>query len=82
MNAGGGRYRLDLAYPDLRIAIELDDKATHLTDKAFEDDRIRENRLKLAGWLVLRYTWERLLNEPDVIVREVREAVDRRSCAA
>ncbi|MEY2453062.1 MAG: hypothetical protein QOD92_2636 [Acidimicrobiaceae bacterium] len=75
-------YRLDLAYPDAMVAIELDDKESHLTDKAFEEDPVRENRLKLAGWLVLRYTWDRLINEPNVIVDEVREALRVRSCAA
>ena len=82
VKAGGADYRLDLAYPDVLVAIELDDKETHLTDKAFEEDPVRENRLKLSGWLVLRYTWDRLVTEPEAIVREVREAVRSRSCAA
>ena len=78
----GANYRLDLAYPEALVAIELDDKDSHLTDKAFEEDPIRENRLKLAGWLVLRYTWDRLVDEPNVIVEEVRAALRSRSCAA
>ncbi|MEY2431702.1 MAG: hypothetical protein QOC92_1427 [Acidimicrobiaceae bacterium] len=82
VKVGGASYRVDLAYPEAKVAIELDDKESHLTDKAFEEDRIRENRLKLAGWLVLRYTWDRLINEPNVIVDEVREALRSRSCAA
>jgi very-short-patch-repair endonuclease len=82
VEAGGGRYRVDLAYPDALLAIELDDKETHLTDKAFEEDPIRENRLKLAGWLVLRYTWDGLVTDPNVIVGEVRAALRVRSCAA
>ena len=82
VNASGRRYRVDLAYPDQLIAIELDDKETHLTDKAFEEDPIRENHLKLAGWLVLRYTWDRLLADPNAIVEEVRLALHSRSCAA
>jgi hypothetical protein len=75
-------YRLDLAYPEAMIGIELDDKQSHLTDEAFEADPVRENRLKLAGWLVLRYTWDRFLNEPNAIVDEVRAALLSRSCAA
>lgn len=78
----GANYFLDLAYPDSMLCIELDDKESHLTDLAFESDRIRENRLKLAGWLVLRYTWDRLLDEPEVIVREVRAVLLTRSCVA
>jgi hypothetical protein len=82
VRVSGANYRLDLAYEDLKIAIELDDKETHLTDAAFESDPIRDNRLKLAGWLVLHYTWERLITDPEGIVQEVREAVRTRSCAA
>ena len=78
----GHPYRLDLAYPDVKVAIELDDKGSHLTDAAFESDPIRENRLKLEGWLVLRYTWDRLVTDPDAILREVRSALHSRSCAA
>jgi predicted transcriptional regulator of viral defense system len=46
------------------------------------EDPVRENRLKLAGWLVLRYTWSRLIDEPNAIVDEVRDALLSRSCAA
>jgi len=79
---GGAKYILDLAYPELKVCIELDDKGSHMTDLAFESDRIRENQLTLAGWLVLRYTWDRLVSEPDVIVAEVRAALRLRSCVA
>ncbi|HET6951615.1 MAG TPA: type IV toxin-antitoxin system AbiEi family antitoxin domain-containing protein [Acidimicrobiales bacterium] len=71
---GPGTVRVDLAYPALRIAVELDGKETHHTDRAFEDDRVRDNRLRLAGWTVLRYTWQRFTTEPAAIVAELRAA--------
>jgi hypothetical protein len=75
----GRCYRIDLAYPELKIAIELDGRATHLVEDAFEADRVRQNRLELAGWLVLRYTWQRFLEDPAAIVDEVRRAIAARS---
>jgi hypothetical protein len=66
--------RVDLAYPDLRIAIELDGRQHHLTARAFERDRARQNRLELEGWLVLRYTWRQYLSAPGGIVAEVASA--------
>ncbi len=53
---GDHRYRIDLAYPDLRIAIELDGWAVHGTRGAFDHDRARGNELALAGWTLLRFT--------------------------
>jgi very-short-patch-repair endonuclease len=57
------------------VAIELDGKESHLTDVGFESDRVRDNRLRLAGWTVLRYTWRRLTAEPEQVVAEVRAAL-------
>lgn len=71
--------RVDLAIPRLRIAIELDGKRDHLTTRAFERDRARQNRLELEGWLVLRYTWKQFIETPDRIVAEVLAAVAVRS---
>jgi very-short-patch-repair endonuclease len=75
----GVRYRVDAAYVDRRIAIELDGKESHQTEKAFEGDRVRDNRLEIDGWVVLRYTWRRFTTEPDEIVAEVRAALATRA---
>lgn len=53
----GRQAFIDLAYPGLRIAIELDGWDTHGIRSAFEQDRIRANDLVLLGWTVLRFTW-------------------------
>jgi hypothetical protein len=76
----GARYRLDAAYVAEQVAIELDGKESHLTDAAFEGDRVRDNRLSLAGWQVLRFTWRRFTAEPDVVVAEVAAAVTAARC--
>lgn len=79
-----GRFvaRVDLAYPELRIAIELDGKRDHMTGRAFEHDRARQNRLELEGWLVLRYTWKQFVETPDRIAAEVLAAIAGRRRAA
>jgi very-short-patch-repair endonuclease len=71
--------RVDLAYPDLKIAIELDSKRHHLTSQAFEKDRTRQNQLELLGWIVLRYTWRQYVDSPTLLIAEVRAAVDSRA---
>lgn len=50
-------YHADLAFPLLRLIVELDGFEFHSTRTAFENDRIRQNALVTAGWQVLRFTW-------------------------
>ncbi len=75
VRAADGRFiaEVDLAYPELRIAIELDG-GVHRDREVFERDRPRQNRLVLEGWTVLRFTWDTLVRHPERIVAEVRAA--------
>ncbi len=75
----GWVYRLDLGYPELMIAIEADGFAVHGRREAFESDRARQNRLSAAGWLVLRFTWRQICEQPDMVCRTIRDAIRRRS---
>ncbi len=56
VSVGTRRYRIDLAYPDGKIAIEIDGWEYHRSRSAFDDDRNRANDLVVAGWHVLRFT--------------------------
>lgn len=55
-----GRFlaQVDLAYPQRRLAIELDSVRWHHNRESFVGDRRRRNRLQAAGWDVLNFTWE------------------------
>jgi hypothetical protein len=74
-----GKYRVDMAFPLWKIAIELDGRDPHAREKAFELDPIRRNWLEVRGWMVLNITWDRLINDPAGIVAELREAIALRS---
>lgn len=65
---------VDLAYPGLRIAIELDG-GVHRKAEVFERDRPRQNGIVLEGWIVLRFTWKQLVEHPEEIVASVRSAI-------
>jgi very-short-patch-repair endonuclease len=56
VSVGNCRYRIDLAYPEFKIAIEIDGWEYHSSRSAFDDDRSRANDLVVAGWQVLRFT--------------------------
>jgi hypothetical protein len=54
--AGGRRYRIDLAYPDLGVGFELDGWEAHGSRNGFEGDRRRGNDLALHGWRIYHFT--------------------------
>jgi hypothetical protein len=60
--------RVDLAYPDLRIAIEYDG-LWHAGRRAFLDDRRRLNRLTAAGWVVVHVTVDDLRDPRRLLAR-------------
>jgi very-short-patch-repair endonuclease len=78
-----GRFvaEVDLGYEDLKIAIELDGRI-HLDEEIWERDLPRQNDLLLLGWIVLRFTWRRFTQRPDLVAAEIREAIEARRRAA
>ncbi len=67
----GRRYYLDLAYPDLKVAVEYDG-ADHRTQQRARRDLEREAALVSAGWRILRFDAYVVLFAPERIVAEVR----------
>ncbi len=73
------RRRIDFAYVDEKIAIELDGFAHHGRKSVFDDDRRRQNLLVLDGWLVLRFTWHDVTKKPEGVVAILRQALRDRA---
>lgn len=53
---GGRTFRIDLAYPEQKLAIELDGWEFHRSRTAFDSDRSRANLLVAQGWTLIRFT--------------------------
>lgn len=72
-----GRWiaRVDLAFPELRIAVEYDGRAVHEREDVFARDRQRQNDLVRAGWTVLRFTAVDLRSGAAEVVRQVLAVV-------
>jgi very-short-patch-repair endonuclease len=66
---------LDIAFDRERVAIEIDGRAVHDTAAAFEADRARQNFLVLDGWLVLRFTWAMLCDDPAAVIAAICAAL-------
>ena len=78
-----GRFvaRVDLAFPELRIAIEYDGREVHERMDVFARDRQRQNDLVRAGWTVLRFTAADLRAGAAGAVAQVLDAVAGRRAA-
>lgn len=71
----GENFYLDVAISGLRIAIEADGFEFHSSRDAFENDRHRQNLLVLDGWMILRFTWRQLVENPVECGRQILLAV-------
>lgn len=60
---GRHRYKLDIAWPEARLAIEFDGWDIHRTFTAFHRDRQRGRRIASAGWTILPVTAHTDLHE-------------------
>ena len=67
------RYRLDFAYPHLRLAIEVDGWTAHFTPEQQRRDNQRSNTLARAGWTVLHYDWWEVTYESERVAKEIAE---------
>jgi Transcriptional regulator, AbiEi antitoxin/Protein of unknown function (DUF559) len=71
----GDGAEADFLWRGRRLAIETDGNETHGTRQAFEADRLRDQRLAIAGFQVIRFTWRQVEDDPDAVVATLRELV-------
>jgi very-short-patch-repair endonuclease len=72
---------VDLAWPEVRLCVELDGWAQHGTRAAFASDRARDRSLQRLGWMVLRYTWQDLAGNGESVIAELVTAYESRASA-
>jgi len=73
---GFGRVVLDIAFPEHRVAVEIDGWAYHRDVDRFRRDGLRQNEVVIGGWRVIRVTWFDLQETPDYLVDVVLRALD------
>ena len=66
-----GPWRIDLAFPAQKVAVEVDGWAWHVDPDRFRNDRRKQNALVRAGWDPLRFTWHDLDGRPRDVVTEI-----------
>lgn len=71
-------YRVDLAYPERKIAIELKGEGPHWGSDRFQYDIDRSNALKLAGWDEYTFTWMQVTKKQAEVAATVEAALGLR----
>jgi very-short-patch-repair endonuclease len=66
---------VDLADAALRIVIEAESFEHHGTRAALKRDCRRYTGLAARGWIVVRFTWDEVMFEPDYVVEALRMVV-------
>jgi hypothetical protein len=61
--------RVDFAWPDRRLALEVDGFVAHDGPAKFVADRARWNRIRAAGWDVVQVTLSEVRDEPAAVRR-------------
>jgi very-short-patch-repair endonuclease len=74
---GGGVFHPDLAWPEYKVAVEYDG-AWHATFDQTSRDHRRRNRLLNEGWIVIHVTGDRMRDDFDGVLAEIRVALRSR----
>jgi len=76
------RYRFDLAWPELKIAVELEggvfSGGRHTRGTGFESDCAKYNYAALFGWTILRYTANMLSKDPEKMIAQVTWLIEKK----
>lgn len=66
-----GRYSLDFAWVEKKMAIEID---SNLHDR--EHDAIRDKFCESKGWKILRIEWTNMFNDPKTWINRAKEFIE------
>lgn len=72
---GDSLFYVDVAFREVKLALEIDGRFHEDDRRQFESDRWRQNALVLNGWTVLRFTWPMVRDHPQALVDTVCAAL-------
>ena len=73
----GTSYQADFLWREHKLIAETDGRETHMTTKAFEHHRLRDQRLAMAGYTVIRFTWRQVVDDPGSVTEALRTLLAR-----
>lgn len=70
------RYSIDFAWPEKKIALEIDGEQHQRFEQQITSDRRKDSLLKEAGWKVCRVPWKECYSSPRKFIEQVKDLVD------
>lgn len=67
---------VDAFWPDLGVVVELDGVQGHATPAQMRRDRRRDLKLRAAGYVVVRYSYDQVFYEPDAVLADLRAVLE------
>jgi very-short-patch-repair endonuclease len=79
VNQRHGRALVDFTWPEQRVIVEVDGWAAHGDRRAFEDDRARDAERQAQGYVVLRFTWKQVIEQPLRVAARIAQTLGVRT---
>jgi len=76
---GNHQFRVDGAFPDIKVAVEADGETWHIDDEKVQKDRYRDTQLASQGWLVLRFTEDEIGEKIQDVIKVITNAINQKS---
>lgn len=73
----GHAERVDMAYAEEHVIVELDGRSYHTRLEDFENDRRRDQFAVASGWVPVRFTWSQVIGEPTHVEFILRTTLER-----
>lgn len=74
-----GKYRIDLAHMEHKIAVEVDGHEYHKTREQRTNDSSRQRTLTVSGWTVVRFTGSEIHKDVLLCVDAIRAVIEMKS---
>jgi hypothetical protein len=79
INARVAGWTVDAVWREERVVVELDGYDNHSSRAQIKRDRRKELELRAVGFLVIRYTWEQIVHQPEVVAADLLAALTNRA---
>lgn len=73
----GENYWADLGWPEQRVLGECDGMMKYHSPDTLRTEKRRQEALEQAGWMVVRWTWDEIVQSPKVVAMRLKSALRR-----
>jgi len=79
LNVWIGPYEIDMFWPDHQLSVEVDGFGFHATHRRFEHDHARDLALESMGLVVVRFTRDQVIEQPEMVLVTLAQRLAERA---